>query len=358
MSRRPPRPRDYLDGLPRYVAGSVAVRRDGAPGHKLSSNESPYRVPDRMVAAMADAAGRANRYPPDGKELVRRIAARHSVPQEMVAVSGGSLELLRDLLTAYAGHDCDVVFGWRSYEAYPILVQSLGARAVRVPLKDQEVDLAGLTSAIGAKTRVVLLANPNNPTGTVVDADALKHFASAVPEQCLLVLDEAYSEYGDPELAAQGIALAQSAPNIVVMRTFSKAYALAGMRIGWCVADPEVVDMVGRVALPFTLTAMAQAAALAALDDEQALTDQVRETIAERKRVRAELRSAGFAVPESRANFLWLPLGTRSQALADACSAAGISVRCFSGDGVRVTIGTPAENSSFLAVATSKGVTA
>ena len=145
----------------------------------------------------------------------------------------------------------------------------------------------------------------------------------------------------------------RSAPNFVVMRTFSKAYALAGMRIGWCVADPEVVDTLGQVALPFTLTAMAQAAALAALDNEEVLSAQVRETIAERERVLAVLGSAGYTVAESRANFLWLPLGTRSQAFADSCSAAGISVRCFSGEAVRVTIGTRAKNSSFLAVATS-----
>lgn len=354
MTRRPPRPREYLAGLPRYVAGTAAVRQDGTPGHKLSSNESPYPVPEGVVAAMVAGAQLASRYPPDGRELVRRIAVRHGVPEASVAVSGGSLELLRDLLTAYAGHDSEVVFGWRSYEAYPILVQSLGARSVRVPLRDQQIDLDGLGAAITANTRVVLLANPNNPTGTVVEPAALARFASAIPENCLLALDEAYGEYGDAQLAAQGIALARSAPNIVVMRTFSKAYALAGMRVGWCVADPEVVGVIGQVALPFTLTAMAQAAAVAALDHEPLLSAQVRETTAERMRVQTTLRAAGFTVPESGANFVWLPLGARSQAFTDACGAAGISVRCFAGDGVRVTIGTPVENDGLLAVAISE----
>ncbi|MGH7642053.1 MAG: histidinol-phosphate transaminase [Candidatus Dormibacteria bacterium] len=353
MTRRPPRARAYLDHMPRYAAGSSAVRADGAPGHKLSSNESPYPLPESMVTAMAAAAVGANRYPGDGRELARRLAEKHSVPPDTVAVAGGSLELLRDLLTAYAGHDSEVVFGWRSYEAYPILVQSLGARSVRVPLRDERLDLTALAAAIHARTRVVLLANPNNPSGTVVAADALGNFAKAVPDECLLILDEAYSEYADPELGGQGIALARSQPNIVVMRTFSKAYALAGMRIGWCVADPEVVETVAQVALPFTLTTVAQAAAVAALDQEELLAGQVRATVAERERVRTNLVAAGFTVPVSGANFLWLPLGARSQGFAEECRTAGISVRCFPGDGVRVTIGTSFENDGFLEFANS-----
>lgn len=358
MTGRPPRPREFLDQLPAYVAGSPAVGRDGRPGHKLSSNESPYPVPATMVAAMKAAVTRANRYPVADRELVSRLATKHAVPTEMVAVAGGSLELLRDLLCAYAGQGSEVVFGWRSYEAYPILVQSTGAHSVRVPLVHQGLDLERMEAAITDQTKVVLVANPNNPTGTAVDADALARLSSRIPEQCVLVLDEAYSEYSEPRLGPQGIELARAAANVVVMRTFSKAYALAGMRIGWCVAHPDVVETLRRVALPFTLTAVAQAAALAALDTENLLGAQVRETIAERERMRHALLTTGMSVPESQANFLWLPLAAHSQAFATACSAAGISVRCFPGDGVRVTIGTPSENQSFLDFAVSEWVTA
>jgi histidinol-phosphate aminotransferase len=358
MTRRPPPPREYLAAVPRYVPGTAAARRDGSAGYKLSSNESPYPLAEEMVGAMLEEAQRANRYPPDGRVLARRIAARHAVPEEMVAVSGGSLGLLRDLLTAYAGHAAEVVFGWRSYEAYPILVQSLGARPVPVPLTDYRIDLDGLAAAVTSDTRMVLLANPNNPTGTVVDQDDLERFAKALPEDCLLALDEAYCEYSGEELGVRGIALAKSLPNVVVLRTFSKAYALAGMRIGWCVADPEIVDSLGLVSLPFTLTTMAQAAALAALDNEDLLFEQVRKTIAERELVQTRLKEAGLPTPPSEANFVWLPLGSGSQQFANSCGEAGISVRCFAGDGVRVTIGAPIENDAFLAVVSGYGTPA
>jgi histidinol-phosphate aminotransferase len=285
--------------------------------------------------------------------VIRRLAERHSLPVGMVGVAGGSLELLRDLLTAFAGHDTDVVFGWRSYEAYPIVVQSLGARPVPVPLTDYRIDLARLAEAVTANTRVVLLANPNNPTGTVVDQAELESFAMELPRDCLLALDEAYCEFGDPEVGPGGIALARRLPNVVLLRTFSKAYALAGIRIGWCVADPQVVENLGRVGLPFTLTEMAQAAAVAALDCEDVLFERVQQTIAERARVQARLNEIGLPTPESLSNFVWLPLGAESRQFADFCGAAGISVRCFAGEGVRVTIGAPWENDSLLSAATA-----
>jgi histidinol-phosphate aminotransferase len=331
------------------------MRADGSPGYKLASNESPYPLPDEMVAAIVDSAQHANRYPPAGGLLISRLAERHSLPEQRLALAGGSLELLRDLLTAYAGHGAEVVFGWRSYEAYPIVVRSLGARPVPVPLTDHRIDLGALAAAVTANTRVVLLANPNNPTGTVVDQADLERFAEQLPQDCLLALDEAYCEFGDGELGPRGIALARRLPNVVLLRTFSKAYALAGMRIGWCVADPEVIGTMGLVALPFTLTAMAQAAALAAIDQEDVLFARVQQTIAERERVQLELAEIGLAVPRSQSNFLWLPLGSQSSRFAEVCATGGISVRCFDGDGVRVTIGAPWENESFLGVATTYG---
>ncbi|HUY25479.1 MAG TPA: histidinol-phosphate transaminase [Candidatus Saccharimonadales bacterium] len=353
MRHRPPPPREYLAHLPRYIAGTEAVATAGLPNYKLSSNESPYPVLEPLVQALAESARRANRYPPSGRALAEQLAQAHSLAPEQVAVAGGSLELLRDLLTAYAGFDREVVLGWRSYEAYPILVQSLGARGVRVPLLDHRVDLPAVLAAVSTNTRVILLANPNNPTGTTVEKGDLEYFVHQLPQDCLLVLDEAYCEYSSSDLAAAGIGLAEKFANVAVLRTFSKAYALAGMRVGWCVADPEIVENISRVALPFTLTATAQAGALAALELEPQLMAQVGKTVAERERVQAALDRAGYTVPRSQANFIWLPLGAQSLGFAGRCGSAGISIRCFADEGVRVTIGTPAENDRFLEIASS-----
>ena len=347
----PPSPREEISRLPRYVPGTPAAQVDGRAGYKLSSNESPFALPDEMVAAMAAACAAANRYPPPGEELVLRLAERHSLRPEEVGVAGGSLELLRDLLLAYAGPGASVVYGWRSYEAYPILVGSSGARPVPVPLVDHRIDLAGLLRAVSDETRVVLLADPNNPTGTSLDPAEVEAFARRLPPTCLLVLDQAYCEFGDPEAASRALQLRSELPNLVVLRTFSKAFALAGMRVGWCAAHPEVVATLEAVALPFTLTAPAQAGALAALGMEAELSRRAGLLVAERDRLATRLRELGFPVPTSRANFLWLPLGESSSEFASACSSAGVSVRCFAGEGVRVTVGLPEENQAVLEAA-------
>ncbi len=349
----PPRPRRHIGSLPSYVPGTPAQRPDGSPGYKLSSNESP-EPPSRVVLeAVAAAAAGANRYPAGGVALAQRLAAIHQLDPERVLVSGGSLTLLRDLLTGYAGHGTEVVFGWRSYEAYPILAQSSGARGVAVPLAGQRLDLAAIGAAVGRRTRVVLLPNPNNPTSTTVPLEGVAELADSLPRNCLLVLDAAYCEFAGAGLEAAGLELARRRPNLVLLRTFSKAFGLAGIRIGWAVADPRVVATLRRVALPFALTAMAEAAGLAALERPADMEARVRATVAERGRVLAALRGAGLAVPESSANFVWLPLGAASAEFAAACSAGGLSVRCFVGEGVRVTVGAPQENDAFLAVARS-----
>jgi len=347
----PPLPRGHIASLPRYVAGSPATRSDGSPGYKLSSNESPYPVLPEVLDAIAQAVRSANRYPSPGQKLRARLAQRHGLPESAIGLSGGSLELLRDLLLAFTGYGTSVVYGWRSYEAYPILVQTTGAAAIAVPLRDHRVDLEQLALAVRPDTRAVLLADPNNPTGTVLDPDSIERFAQSLAPECLLILDRAYWEFAEAYPADPGLHLGLNRPNVVVLRTFSKAYALAGMRVGWCVADPGILSALEAVALPFTLTAAAQAAALAALDQEAALFVRVAALVAERERVRAELLGLGFEVPSSAANFLWLPLQDRAPGFAQDCARAGVSVRCFGNEGVRVTVGTPRENDAFVEVA-------
>ncbi len=349
----PPPPRAEITRLPSYVPGTPAAPREGRPGYKLSSNESPFALPEEMVEAMAAACMEANRYPPSGRELALRLATRYGLPTEEVAVAGGSLELLRDLLLAYGGPGAEVVYGWRSYEAYPILAGSCGALPVPVPLVDQRIDLAALARAVSPDTRVVLLADPNNPTGTALAPDEVAAFARQLPAACLLVLDQAYCEFGDPEAAELALELRSELGNLVVMRTFSKAFALAGMRVGWCTAHPDVVATLEAVAIPFTLTAPAQAGAIAALELEGELRRRAQLLVAERQRLTAGLRQLGLEVPPSHANFVWLPLGEGSSEFAAACSRAGVSVRCFAGEGVRVTVGLAEENRAVLEAATA-----
>ncbi len=349
----PPEPLAAVSRLPRYVPGTTASLPDGRPGYKLSSNESPFPLPEPIVQAMSRACAEASRYPASGRALAERLAGRHGLEPREVAVAGGSLELLRDLLLAYTGPGTSVVYGWRSYEAYPILAGSCGARTVPVPLRAESVDLRALAGAIAPDTRMVLLADPNNPTGTALDFDEVEAFARLLPASCLLVVDQAYCEFGDPKSASRALQLRSELPNLVVTRTFSKAFALAGMRVGWCAAHPQVVETLERIALPFTLTAPAEAGALAALDLEAELARRVQTIIKEREELTDGLRRLGLTVPRSRANFVWLPLGARAQEFAAACSNSGVSVRCFAGEGVRVTVGLAEENRAVLEAAAS-----
>ena len=210
-----------------------------------------------------------------------------------------------------------------------------------------------MAGAITDRTRLVFVCNPNNPTGTAVTRAELSAFLDAVPPHVLVGLDEAYREFvTDPDVP-DGLDLLAEHPNLVVLRTFSKAYRLAGLRVGYAVAAAEVAKALRKVAVPFAVSAPAQAAALAALDHEAELLAACRDVAAERARVVAELRSTGYPVPQTHANFAWLPLGTDAQRFAAHCAEQKVIVRPFAGDGVRVTIGSPEDNDAFLAAAGS-----
>ena len=351
-------------GLPRFrsvLERMVSYRPSKAapsvlPGFPLAANESPYGPPAAVVAAIGREALRVNRYPDNScEELIAEISGRFGVPEDGVAVGCGSVGVAQMLLAAVAEPGCEVLYAWRSFEAYPLLTRLSGATAVEVPLKDGVHDLEAMAAAITGRTRLVFVCNPNNPTGTVVGTAALRDFLDRVPADCLVVLDEAYREYVRDPGTPDGLRLAAGRPNVVVLRTFSKAYGLAALRVGYLVGHPLVAEAVRKAYLPFSVSSLAQAAAVAALGAEAELAAQVDATVAERERVRAALTAHGLTVPASEANFLWLPLGERSAAFAEHCGRAGVLVRAFAGDGVRVSIGSPAENDALLAAVAAAG---
>jgi histidinol-phosphate aminotransferase len=276
------------------------------------------------------------------------------VPVEQVRVGCGSVSLCTQLVQAAVDADEEVIYAWRSFEAYPIISAVSGASSIQVPLREHVHDLDAMAERITGKTKLIFVCNPNNPTGTAVGRDALVRFLRAVPEDVVVALDEAYREFvSDPDVP-DGLSLLPEFPNLVVLRTFSKAYGLAGLRVGYAIAaDPAITAALRQTQVPFAVTTVAQAAALASLEPqaERQLLARVADLARERGRVQAALLDIGYDVPPTQANFVWLPLGEATTAWAAGCEQRKVIVRPFAGDGVRVTIGTPEENDRFLAAA-------
>ena len=341
-----------LDQLPSYIPG-----RSIQGAVKLASNEVAAAPPPSVVAAIADAAAGVNRYPSNAATaLTDRLAARLDVPTFQLAIGPGSVALCQHLVQATCGPADEVVFAWRSFEAYPIVTQVVGARSRTVGLRDDHThDLPAMLASITPQTRLIFVCNPNNPTGTVVPRDELVAFLDAVPDGVLVALDEAYHEFVTDTEVADGVSLSRGRDNLAVLRTFSKAYRLAGLRVGYCMAPEPVVTALRKVSVPFSVNSVAQAAALASLDAADELLAHCQNVVGERDRIRAELLAVGYAVPDTQANFVWLPLGERSSAFNEHCAAHKLVVRPFAGDGVRVTIGDPAENDAFLTAARAWG---
>ena len=347
-----PEPLANVSALPPYVPGARGV--PGAPlPIKVSSNESPLAPLPSVMAALASAGPTIHRYPDMfATDLVERLAARHGVTPAEVVVGAGSVSVLAHTLQAYAGPGDEVLFAWRSFEAYPILTLLAGATPVTVPLDaDARHDLTALAAAVTERTKVVMVCSPNNPTGPAVDADEFAAFMAAVPERVLVILDEAYLEYVTDADAVQGQALLSRFANLMVLRTFSKAFGLAGLRVGYAVAPAPIVTAVRACVTPFSVSAAAQLAAIASLDAEAELKERVELIVAERSRVVAALHQAGWTTPDAQGNFFWLAAGERTAELVAHMGAQQppILVRPFTGEGVRISIGTPAENDAVLA---------
>ena len=344
--------RETIGRLPAYKQG-VAAGDSGA--FKLSSNENPFAPLASVTDAIASALDQIQLYPSMAvTEVTDRIAARFDVAAENVAFGAGSVEVLSQLIHASAGAGDEVIFAWRSFEAYPILVQVAGATPVPIALTaDERHDLDAMADAITTKTRLIVVCNPNNPTGACVTADELHAFLARVPENVLVVIDEAYVHFNRDATSAIGIDFFHRYPNVAVLHTFSKAYGLAGLRIGYAIAPTAVATNLRRVALPFGVTALAQHAALASLDAEDELVLRIDEIVAERVRVLAALRASGWHVTDSQGNFLWLRTGADTDRVNAVFMAEGILARAFSGEGLRVTIGTTTQNNRFLVAATA-----
>jgi histidinol-phosphate aminotransferase len=338
-----------LQSLPSYVPGR------SAPGAiKLASNEVPYGPLPGVVEAITQAATAVHRYPDMGVVALReRLAERLGVDADRVATGCGSVALAEHLATATCHDGDEIIFAWRSFEAYPIITAAAGAVGVRVPnTPEHGHDLPAMAAAVTDRTRLIFVCNPNNPTGTALRTAELAAFLDAVPDDIVVVLDEAYREFVTDDDVPDGLATFGDRPNVVVLRTLSKAWGLAGLRVGYLVAAPEVAATVRKVITPFSVSGIAQAAALAALQAEVEVRRRAALVIAERERVAQAVRSILPTVPDTQANFIWLPLdGDRATEFAASCDAGGIIVRPFAGDGVRVSIGTPEENDAFLAIA-------
>jgi histidinol-phosphate aminotransferase len=302
-------------------------------------------------AAIERAIAVVNRYPDNASVDLKAALAMHlgsDVAPEHIAVGSGSVTLCQQLVQITAAAGDEVMIGWRSFECYLPIIQVSGATTVRVPLTDHTHDLDAMLAAITDRTRLIFVCNPNNPTSTVVDPDALARFVDAVPSHILVALDEAYVEYVRDGMLPNSLELALTRSNVVVLRTFSKAYGLAGLRVGYAVAHPDLITALDKVVMPFAVTNVAQAAAIASLDASAELMARTDALVGERTRVSDALRDAGFELPPSQSNFVWLPLGSRTMDFTEQAAEAHLVVRPFADEGVRVTIGAPDENDALL----------
>lgn len=334
-----------MAATPAYRSGKPALDWS----HKISANENPFPPLPAVTEAITAGIDLIGRYPDIGStRLYEALASSLGAHPDQFAAGSGSMTVLYSLLSAFCSPGDEVVYAWRSFEAYPIAVGLTGARSVQVPLApDATHDLAAMAAAIGPRTKVVLICTPNNPTGPVVPHEDLERFLGDVPGDVLVVIDEAYVEYVRDPKAARGLDLMTDRPNVLVLRTFSKAYGLAGLRVGFAVGDPAVSLAIRQVTPPFSMSGLAQEAAVAALAHRDELLAQVDLIVAERERVLLAMRRLGLDSPDTHGNFVWLPVGDASHSLAEALLPA--VVRVYPGEGVRVTIGEAHINDEVIA---------
>lgn len=358
-----PAPRPVFDALPKYVAGRPPVEVEGLERFKLSSNENPFGPVESVRQILADF-DQVHRYPdPLSTQLRKALAEDLGIDADDVVTGAGSLGALQQILATFAGNDDgtqdEVIYAWRSFEAYPIVVGLAGARSVQVPNRaDGSHDLDAMAAAITDKTRVILLCTPNNPTGPALTERQVREFLTKVPSHIVVVIDEAYFEFcqatspvEESERPVNGVDVYRDNTNVVVLRTFSKAQGLAGLRVGYSISHPELTRYLRVGATPFAVSALAESAALASIDHKDEVMKRVEHLVAERERVAHRLRELGYEVPETYANFVWLPLGDRTPEFVQRAESSALSVRAFGAEGVRISIGEDEANSRLLAIA-------
>lgn len=355
--------RPVFNTLPSYAAGKPPAPVEGLTQYKLSSNENPLGPVPEVARVIAEFAT-AHRYPdPLSTALRQKLSARLGVDADDIVTGAGSLGALNQILKTFAGVNADgvqdeVIYAWRSFEAYPILVGIMGARSVQVPnLPNGAHDLDAMAAAITDRTRLILVCTPNNPTGPAVTESQIRAFLAKVPAHIPVVIDEAYFEFcaastvlAGEEAPLNGLDIYRDYENVIILRTFSKAQGLAGLRVGYSISHPQITQHLRVAATPFAVTALAEAAAIASIEHEDALMERVSHLVSERERVTARLRDLGYEFPSTYANFVWLPLGERTGEFVQLMAEHALSVRAFGTEGVRVSIGEVEANDRFLSL--------
>ena len=355
--------RPVFDTLPSYAAGKPPAPVEGLTRYKLSSNENPLG-PVPAVARVLAEFDAVHRYPdPLSTALRTALAEQLGVDAEDIVTGAGSLGALNQIIKTFAGVEADggqneVIYAWRSFEAYPILVGIMGARSVQVPnLPDGSHDLDAMAAAITDRTRLILVCTPNNPTGPAVTESQIRSFLAKVPATVPVVIDEAYFEFcaassipEGEEPPLNGLDIYRDYPNVIILRTFSKAQGLAGLRVGYSISHPQITRHLRVAATPFAVSALAERAAVASIEHQEAVMERVSHIVAERERVTARLRELDYEFPGTYANFVWLPLGERTGEFVDLMNRNALSVRAFGSEGVRVSIGEIEANDRFLSL--------
>ena len=355
--------RPVFDTLPSYAAGKPPAPVEGLTRYKLSSNENPLGPVPEVARVLAEFDA-VHRYPdPLSTALRTALAGQLGVDAEDIVTGAGSLGALNQILKTFAGVNADgvqdeVIYAWRSFEAYPILVGIMGARSVQVPnLPNGAHDLDAMAAAVTDRTRLILVCTPNNPTGPAVTESQIRSFLAKVPATVPVVIDEAYFEFcaassipEGEEPPLNGLDIYRDYPNVIILRTFSKAQGLAGLRVGYSISHPQITRHLRVAATPFAVSALAERAAVASIEHQEAVMERVRHIVAERERVTARLRELGYEFPSTYANFVWLPLGERTGEFVDLMDRNALSVRAFGSEGVRVSIGEVEANDRFLSL--------
>jgi len=350
---------EYIRAIAPYVGGKpieeVARELDLDPATviKLASNENPRGASPKVQAAIAAALADLTRYPDgNGFALKTALASRLHVAPEQIVLGNGSNDVLELVTQAFLRPGDHAVYSQYAFIVYPLATQARGARGIEVPAKDHGHDLDAMLGAVTRNTRVVFVANPNNPTGTWLAGDVVERFIAAVPREVIVVLDEAYNEFLDPSERTDSSAWISQYPNLVVSHTFSKAHGLAALRVGYGVMDAAIADLLNRVRQPFNVNSLAQAAALAALEDTQYVEDSRVLNRNGRQQLEAGLHALGLHYLPSRGNFVLFEAGN-AMAVYQALLREGVIVRPVANYGLpawlRVTVGTPRENERFLA---------